>query len=190
MEGSLSESSCATPVASSMSRRLLAAREYRAWRASSSSGLQVGGLDFGDLMAQQFEFALQGGLVRGEAGVLLAQAASGDSRYGLVLLARTLRVAEGVEQAELPFRAEQRLVIVRPVQIYEQVAELLEHGQRRRRAVDELPVSPRLREGAFDDEIALDATLQAVPVEFGVERAAVVYIESTPPRCRHPRRCG
>ena len=140
-------------------------------------------------MAQEFEFAVQRGLVGGEAGVFLAQAAQPAPDF-LVLLAGRFRVAEGVEQIELPLGAQERLVVVRAVQVDEQVAELLEHGERRRRAVDELPVAARLGEGALDDEIALDAAFQAVFFEFGVERAAIVHVEARPPRCRRPRRCG
>ena len=91
--------------------------------------------------------------------------------------AGALRAAEGVEQVKLPFRAEERLVIVGTVQVHEQVAQLLEDGQGRRRTVDELPVAPGLREGALDDQPAVDAAFEAVFVELGVECAAVVHVE-------------
>ena len=64
------------------------------------------------------------------------------------------------------------------MQIHEQVAELLEHGERRRRAVDKLPVAACLGERAFDDEITLDAAFKTMFFEFGVERAAIVYVEA------------
>ena len=47
--------------------------------------------------------------------------------------AQLLRAGEGVEQRELFFRGEQRLMIVRAVQIDEFVAELFQHGECRRR---------------------------------------------------------
>ena len=43
-------------------------------------------------------------------------------------------------------------MVVRPVQIDEQITQLLEHGERRGRAVDELPVAARLGKRALDDE--------------------------------------
>ena len=177
MDGSLSESSCATPVASLDEPSAVRGQRIPRLEGFLLVGLEFGGLDFGDLMAQQFEFAVQRGLVGGEAGVFLAQAGEA-APDGHVLLAGGLGAAVGVEQIELAFGAEQGLVVVRAVQVHEQVAELLEDREGGRRTVDELPVAARRREGAFDDQVALHATFQAVFLEFGVERAAIVHVET------------
>ena len=70
-------------------------------------------------------------------------------------------------------------MIVRAVQVHEQVAQLLEDGQGGRRAVDELPVAARLGEGALDDQSAVHAAFETVFVELRIERAAVVHIEGS-----------
>ena len=140
-------------------------------------------------MAQQFEFAVERGLVGSQAGVLFAQPTQAGPD-GHVILPGGLGAAEGVKQIELAFGAQERLVIVRAVQVHEEVAELLEHGERGRRTVDELPVAPGLGKRALDDEVAIDTAFEAVFFKFGVERVAIVDLEARFGPCRSPRRCG
>ena len=130
-------------------------------------GAEFRRLDFRHLVAQQFEFALQRGLVGGEAGLVLAQAVEPPPDF-LVVPPGGFGVAEGVEQVELPLGAQERLVVVRAVQVDQQVAELLEHRDGRGRAVDELPVAPGLGKRALDDELAVLAAFQPVLGHLGV----------------------
>ncbi len=47
---------------------------------------------------------------------------------------------EGIEHGELALGGEERLVVVRAVEVYEALADPLEQGEGDRRVVDELPV--------------------------------------------------
>ena len=78
-----------------------------------------------------------------------------------------LGVASGVavEEERLAFAREKALVVVRAVQVDEQVAEVAEHGEFAGRAVDELAAGFVYRERAFDDELAVFAWLEACGVE-------------------------
>ncbi len=139
-------------------------------------GPQLGGLNLRNLVPQKLQFAVQRSLVGREVAMLQPQRPQPVPDF-LVLQPRRLGPAESVEQIELPLGAQERLVVVRPMQIDQKVAQLLEHGERRRRAVDELPVAARLGEGALDDERAVDAAFQAVSVEFRVELVAILHVE-------------
>ena len=56
---------------------------------------------------------------------------------------RGIRPGVGIEHRELALGRKQRLVVVRPVQVDQVVAEPLQQAQRHRRIVDELPVAAR-----------------------------------------------
>ncbi len=65
---------------------------------------------------------------------------------------------------------EQRLVVVRPVDVHEPFADGRQAVQRGGRAVDELAVGAGAGEGAFQDELILFARLEAVLVQEGSQR--------------------
>ena len=80
-----------------------------------------------------------------------------------------LRVRKSIEQRELPVRRKERLMIVRSVQIDQLVAQILQHGERGRRSIDELAVCARRRKAAFHDQLALarfDARLAQLRIQF------------------------
>ena len=60
-------------------------------------------------------------------------------------------------------------MIVRPMQVHEPVAEILEHRKCGRAAIHELPVRPRCGEDALDQELAVFARLDALLFELRVE---------------------
>ena len=60
---------------------------------------------------------------------------------------------EGIQQTQLRFRREQRLVIVRPMKIDQGVPYIFQNLQRGRRAIDELPIRSGYGESPFQDQI-------------------------------------
>src|SRR6187455_865810 len=93
----------------------------------------------------------------------------------LVFFPQRASHGKSVEQIELLRVGEERLVIVRAVQVHESVPELLEHGERRCAAVDELPVRARRGEDAFQDQLRTFARLHALFLELRVDRASITY---------------
>ncbi len=59
-------------------------------------------------------------------------------------------------------------MVVRPVQIDQLVAETLQHRERGRRAIDELPICARRRKASFHDQLAL-ARLDARVAQLTIE---------------------
>ena len=81
---------------------------------------------------------------------------------------RLAGVRVAVEKRELPLQRQKRLVIVRPVQIDQFVAEFLENAQRGGGSVDELPVRPGCGKAPPYNQVAIDA-LDSRFVEEGIE---------------------
>ena len=130
--------------------------------------LELGGLDLADLKAQQIQLAHvrilvddQLGFLRGQAGPLVNERGEVDPLF--------FQPAVSVENLELPRGLEQRLVVVRAVDVHEPFADGGEHVERGRRAVDELPVAARGRKTALEEELIFLARLDAVLVEVRVK---------------------
>ena len=85
-------------------------------------------------------------------------------------LALGVQVAEGVQDGELAGGVEERLVLVRAVDVHQPLAEGGEDVQGRGRAVDELPVGAGAGEGALEDELVVFARFQAVVFQKGFQR--------------------
>ena len=68
-------------------------------------------------------------------------------------------------------------MIVRAVQIDEAVAEVLEHGERRRAAVDELAVRARGGKDALQDQLAAFARLDAELLELRIQRLRIAELK-------------
>ncbi len=100
--------------------------------------LEPGRADFLDLVAEQLHFLLahRSGAAQ---GFFLRPERLPAAKSILAGALQRLRVGKAVEQGELAFRGEERLVIVRPMQIDQLVADRLEQGERGRGAVDEMP---------------------------------------------------
>ena len=95
------------------------------------AGRKTSAVDFADLMTEQIDFLFARGFRGAEAGVFRAQRLEPAIRFGK--FPQRLRVMSvAVEKRELPLRLEQRLMIVRSVQIDEFVAEALENPERGR----------------------------------------------------------
>jgi len=62
---------------------------------------------------------------------------------------------ERIKQAQLRIRREQRLVIVRPMEIDKVVSEILQDREDGGRTIDELAIGSGRGESALQDEIAL-----------------------------------
>ena len=150
---------------------------------------QAGGLDFAHLVAQQIELALQRRLVGGEAGALLLERGE-PAKELLVFLAQRLGAGKGIEQRELLLRGEERLVIVRAVEIDEVLAEALEHAERGGAAIDELPVRARGGEDALDQELPVFARLDPLLRQLAHRAPRRRALQRSPPPCSSPRRCG
>ncbi len=78
------------------------------------AGLEGGGLDLGDLVAEEIEFALEGGFAGGEARVLGQELGEGGELDG-VCSPGGAGAGVGVEEVELFIVGEEGLVIVRAV---------------------------------------------------------------------------
>ena len=87
------------------------------------------------------------------------------------------RLGKAVEQLALFVDREERLVIVRPVEIDERSAQRVEHGQRCGAGVDELPVGPGAGEGPLEDELVAVARLHALCFEPAVELRVLGKLE-------------
>ena len=135
------------------------------------AGLELGALDLAHLEAQQVELLGVSFFIDDECGFLCLQFRAGLDERGK-LSALRLQLSERVENGELPRGLEKRLVLVRPVHVHEPLAERGQRGQSRGRAVDELTVRARRREGALDDELMFFARFQPVLVEESLERRA------------------
>ena len=70
---------------------------------------------------------------------------------------------------------QKRLVVVRAVHVHKPFANRREDVQCRRRAVDELTICSRAREGAFEDELIFLARLKAVFFEKSFQRRAELF---------------
>ena len=125
-------------------------------------------------MAEQIHLALQRRLARRERGVLGGRGVQ-LRKMLRVFCAQRLGSGEGVEQFELLRIREQRLVIVRPVQVHEPVAEQLQHGECGRAAVDELAVRPRRGKDALQNELCVLARLHALFFEPRVQVRVVFH---------------
>ena len=88
-----------------------------------------------------------------------------------------LRAGVGVEHVELALLREQRLVVVRAVQVDEVLAERFEHGQGRWRAVDKLFIAPRCADDAADDELVVLAGVEPGLLEHGVDLGGLLQVE-------------
>ena len=139
-------------------------------------GAELRGLDLVRLMAEQIDLALQGRLARRERGVLGGDGVQ-PGKVLLVFLPQRVGSGEGVEQVELPGVGEQRLVVVRPVQVHEPVAEQLQHGERGRAAIDELAVRAGGGKDALQNELRVLARLHALLFEPRVQARVVAYRE-------------
>ena len=81
---------------------------------------QFGRLDFADLEAQKFNFLSRVAAILGERGPVGLELLPGLVGVG-VDPARFGVFAEGIEQIQLEFAAQERLVVVWPVHVHEQV---------------------------------------------------------------------
>ena len=138
-------------------------------------GFEVGGVDFLELIAEQFEFLFAGvfgvaeffefGGLGAPCAVVLAVGGMGGVGAGV-----------GVEHGELALGGEQRLVVVRAMQVHQVFAEALEQGQRDRRIIDKLAVGG-LADHAADDELGVVAGFQPAVCQDGVDLARVAEFE-------------
>lgn len=113
----------------------LVASEERVFLA----GLEVSGVDFLDLVVEEVEFAFEGGLAGGKAGVFCGEG-SELAVGGGVVVAEFFCAGEGVEEEELFFVGEEGLVVVGAVKVDEAVADFAEEGEGGGGTVDELAV--------------------------------------------------
>ena len=95
----------------------------------------------------------------------------------LVFRAQRLGPGEGVEQFALLRVGEQRLVIVRPVEVHQPVAEQLQHGERGRAAIDELAVRAGGGKDALQDELRVLARLHALLREPRVQFVRIAEVK-------------
>ena len=139
-------------------------------------GLQVGGVDFlesdsGAIRVPARWHFRRGGVPRVRWSWRAMRGRSRGRRRG-----PWLGPGVGVEHGELAFGGEQRLVVVRAVQVHEVIAEALEQGQGDRGIVDELAVGG-LADHPAHDELGVLAGRQAAVFEDGVDFARVAEFE-------------
>src|SRR6185312_7989369 len=80
-------------------------------------------------------------------------------------LALALQFTERIQNQKLLGRIEQRLMVVRAVHVHQPFADGREHAQRRRGAVDELPVGAVRSESALKDELIIVARFNSILFE-------------------------
>ena len=90
---------------------------------------QIGGGDFADLMAEQIELLRVGFFVHDQGSLFGFERPAAAGKGGKVLTQR-IEAAEGIENGELPGGVQQRLMVVRAVNVHEPLAERAEHVQR------------------------------------------------------------
>ena len=140
------------------------------------AGLDAGGVDLIHLMTEEVDLALEGGLAGGELGMADQQGVERGVLRG-VCGASGGGAGEVVEEVELPIVREERLVIVRAVEVDEEIAEGAEDGEGGGGGVGELAIGAGGGEGALEDEGAVLAGLGAVFLEAGVHGGGVVELE-------------
>ena len=97
---------------------------------------------------------------------------------GLILRPHVLDAGKFVQHVELPLPGIQGLMIVRPVQIDQKLAEALQHLNRHRRAVHELLVRTAGADGAFDQQFPVLAGLQSRLIEHRVDFPRVFQVKT------------
>ncbi len=138
--------------------------------------LQLRRLDLADLMPQEIQLPFERGFVTCQRPMLGNKMAVPAKMLGA---SRALRLGAGIriEERELLLARKQRLMIVRPMKIDERFAQFFQDGQRRRAAVDELPVRPRCREDPFHEKLPVFARLDALFLEPRIDLARLPHVE-------------
>ena len=90
-------------------------------------------------------------------------------------LAFRLQPAKRVQNQQLPGRMQQRLMIVRPMHIYQPFADAAQRRQGSRRAIDELTVRARVGKRPFEHKLMLLARLQPVFLPIIFDRGAQFF---------------
>jgi NCS1 family nucleobase:cation symporter-1 len=147
--------------------------------------LQPRRLDLGHLMPQQVQFPGPRPFVGVERRQVCLQAAPAVERRRESSTGG-FEPGEGVEEVELAGGLEKGLVVVRPVDVDQPVAEGREGLERRGRAVDELPVAARRGQGALQHELPVldrlesgfleprrDRGAHAADIEHALDRAGI-----------------
>jgi predicted lysophospholipase L1 biosynthesis ABC-type transport system permease subunit len=123
--------------------------------------LEARSLNLAGLKAEQVKLLGIGLLINDQRGLLGVErgAPADEVREGLAL---GIEVSKGVQDRKLAGGMQQRLVLVRAVDIHQPLAQGGQDVQCRRGAVDELAVGARAGEGALQDKLVVGARLEAV----------------------------
>ena len=124
-------------------------------------GLESGRGDFVRLKAQHLDLLSISTFVHHQRGLLLFNRRPPTHHFGEGI-ALAFQLAECVQDGQLLGRVQQRLVLVRSMDIHQPFAYRGQHVQGRRRAIDELPVRARARKRSLQHELALFARLQPI----------------------------
>ena len=133
--------------------------------------LEAGGGNFAGLKAEQVELLRIGLFIHDQGGLLGFEggAAADEVGEGLAL---GIQVSKGVQDGELAGGMQERLVLVRAVDVHQPLAQGGEDSQRRGGAVDELAVGAGAGEGALEEKLVVGARLEAVFLQKRLEGRA------------------
>ena len=133
--------------------------------------LKAGGGNFVGLKAEQVELLRIGLLIHDQGGLLGFEGGAAADEFG-ECLALAIEIAKGVQNRKLAGGVQERLVLVRAVDIHQPLAQGGEDAQRRWGAVDELAVRARAGEGALQEELVVRARFKTVLLQERLERRA------------------
>src|SRR6185503_2749937 len=131
--------------------------------------LEAGIVDFADLKSQEVELLRIGFLIDDQRGLFGFKRGAASDQCAEAL-AQRLQAPERIENRQLPLRVQERLVLVRPVNVDEPFADARERLQRRGGAVDELAVRACGSEHALEQELSVVTRFDAALVQEGGQR--------------------
>ena len=133
--------------------------------------LEAGGGNFVGLKAEQVKLLRIGLFIHYQGGLLGFEGGAAADEVG-ECLALAIEVAKGVQNRELAGGVQERLVLVRTVDVHQPLAQGGEDSQRRGGAVDELAVRAAAGEGALQEKLVVGARFEAVFLQERSERRA------------------
>ena len=142
------------------------------------AGLQRGFVDFRDLVSQKIKLPCESLGIFREAFLFRCELHP-LAAAGAILGPQRLRSGEGIENQHLLVSGKKALVVVRAVQVDQQIPKLPQERQRARRAVDELLARSGRRDRAFDHQGTILAGFRASLLEHGMHTRVTGDLKKT-----------